>query len=264
MRARDLLWRYVVAEVLGELAGSQCGPWFHLSDPVADGLGDLTDFLLLMGLLWIWGRRHQAGWRQGFGGPPEDRKLWWLGLLVIPLIGFSISCNTVLTHFFPTFMHSDDAEWENRKGALWLILCLLAGPFQEEVIFRGILFRRWRLKWGLWPGLLASSVLFGVLHASTFLDATVFGCVLCLVSLKTGNLFIPFVIHALNNLAVSLLDLLPDSAGGAASSGNQDVLTPTETWVAAGGLLLSIAILVVMLRRMKLLELPKPAGSDSP
>jgi membrane protease YdiL (CAAX protease family) len=91
-------------------------------------------------------------------------------------------------------------------------VCVVA-PMAEEFFFRGFLFgalRRWR---GPWPAAILTSVLFGVVHASSaaaqyLVPLGIFGLVLCLIRWRTGSLYPGMALHSFNNsLALSVNDL---------------------------------------------------------
>jgi hypothetical protein len=86
----------------------------------------------------------------------------------------------------------------------------LAAGLGEEMLFRGLLqglFGRW---WGPWPGILAASVLFGLLHFITptyALLAGIIGLYLGWLQQTTGNLLAVVVTHSLYDF-VALVWLL--------------------------------------------------------
>lgn len=84
---------------------------------------------------------------------------------------------------------------------LLLVACVMA-PLTEELIFRGILYRFLRQRFGRAPGLLASAVFFGTLHANwaSFAPLCVLGVIFALAYEKTGDLRVPIVAHGLFNL----------------------------------------------------------------
>lgn len=96
-----------------------------------------------------------------------------------------------------------------------LYLALLS-PVAEEVAFRGLLFGQlWRrARWGLWPALVVSSVVFGLGHAddaSTLTEAlgllalTGLGAgIFAWVYSRWGTLVAPIALHVLMNLCWSL------------------------------------------------------------
>jgi hypothetical protein len=89
-----------------------------------------------------------------------------------------------------------------------LVLAAIAG-ISEELLFRGVL-QPWMEKlWGLNAGLIASSLLFGLVHAVTPLYAVM----ACIISVYLGlsldydgsrNLLTPVVIHSLYDFVIFL------------------------------------------------------------
>jgi membrane protease YdiL (CAAX protease family) len=98
-----------------------------------------------------------------------------------------------------------------------MTLALLAGV-AEEALFRGVVqigTSRWLTPGG---GLIAASLLFGLVHFLTFSYATLaalVGLYLGSLLLLSGNLLVPMVVHALYDLIalVVLTRLDPDRAG---------------------------------------------------
>lgn len=79
------------------------------------------------------------------------------------------------------------------------IISLLAG-FGEELFFRGLVQRHLADWWGLPAGLMAASLLFGLLHPFTpsyVVLATLIGIYLGWTYQFTGNLLVPAMAHAL-------------------------------------------------------------------
>ncbi|MGY8658616.1 MAG: CPBP family intramembrane glutamic endopeptidase [Verrucomicrobiales bacterium] len=94
---------------------------------------------------------------------------------------------------------------QSTQVPLFLILGVAIGaPLVEEFMFRGALWRGWReSRLGLWGTLFFTSFCWAVLHIQypAVLIAYIFclGLVLGLAREKTGNLWIPVWMHALNN-----------------------------------------------------------------
>lgn len=89
-----------------------------------------------------------------------------------------------------------------------LILAAIAG-FSEEILFRGVIQPWMENSWGMQAGLLASSVLFGLLHAITPLYALLATCVSIYLGLFLDyggerNLLTPVVVHAMYDFLVFL------------------------------------------------------------
>ena len=91
-------------------------------------------------------------------------------------------------------------------------LAVIAAPVLEEAFFRGILVNRWGYRWGLPTALVASSIVFGILHANPIGIGTV-GLVAALLYLRTRTLIVPIVFHATNNLVGMLVWFLSDASG---------------------------------------------------
>lgn len=103
------------------------------------------------------------------------------------------------------------------------VIALLAG-IGEEMLFRGVLqpaFVHW---WGLWPGIIAASVLFGLAHPITpayFVLATLIGVYLGYLTHWSGNLLDVILAHALYDF-VGLLYLVKSD------SSSQPALNPVH------------------------------------
>jgi len=82
-------------------------------------------------------------------------------------------------------------------------------PVAEELCFRGILYTYFR-RWGIILALVASTIIFVVLHATHGLPVTqiVGGIVFAVAYEISHNLMVPITIHALGNLAIFSLSLL--------------------------------------------------------
>jgi hypothetical protein len=86
-------------------------------------------------------------------------------------------------------------------------LVIVVAPIAEEFFFRGFFYRALRTRLTVWVAALLDGVLFGLIHAGgTDLKAlpvlAVLGFIFCLVYERTGTLFAPIGLHALNNTLV--------------------------------------------------------------
>lgn len=91
------------------------------------------------------------------------------------------------------------------------ITYVLVAPVVEELVFRGYFFRVWRNSFlKCWGTLLLTSVLFTAMHTGQYplqLLAVLF-CFSLLLGLareKTGSVYVPIVMHAVNNLVAFIL-----------------------------------------------------------
>ncbi len=97
---------------------------------------------------------------------------------------------------------------------LYIIICaVLIAPVVEECCFRGFLYTSLRRWGGGIAAALASSLLFGAIHASLaqLLPLTLFGVVQCLAYEKVRSLWLPIATHMLFNTTslIATLLLLP-------------------------------------------------------
>ena len=78
-------------------------------------------------------------------------------------------------------------------------------PFMEEFAFRGVVLSALR-KYGIGFSIVASALIFGMAHMdfSTVVFAFVAGLVFGFLYAKTNNLWLPVIIHSLNNLIAVL------------------------------------------------------------
>jgi CAAX protease family protein len=88
-----------------------------------------------------------------------------------------------------------------QSGFLMLLLAGVAAPFAEELFFRGFLYSFFRERWGIFPSVLLSSLIFAVLHGNLLVGFTAFllAILLALVFEYSRSLWPAVIIHAINN-----------------------------------------------------------------
>ena len=88
------------------------------------------------------------------------------------------------------------------------ILAVVIAPISEELLYRGVLFNRLKIRKGVYWGLLISSVIFGIGHyygedpLMHVISAMIFGMLMCALYLKTDNIMICMAVHFLSNLSL--------------------------------------------------------------
>jgi len=93
---------------------------------------------------------------------------------------------------------SEVLAFSTHPGAVTMYLL---APMKEELLYRGILLRRLSSGLGLWPGLLVSSVVFGLLHPDPLQGAIVGLWLGWMYSPRFGgNLLLPIMAHCAFNL----------------------------------------------------------------
>ena len=97
-------------------------------------------------------------------------------------------------------------------------------PVLEELFFRGILINRWAVKWRPGTAIVASALLFGILHLIAIGGAFMFGTIAAVLYIRTRTLLVPMAMHVANNSLVTLAILaLPTESGQATASTAGDV-----------------------------------------
>jgi membrane protease YdiL (CAAX protease family) len=93
-------------------------------------------------------------------------------------------------------------------------------PVAEELFFRGLVLNAWKREYGIWPAVIGSSVLFGLVHFGLgpleALPAALpnlallgsGGLIFALLAVRTGSLVAPIAAHAANNAIPVVIALL--------------------------------------------------------
>jgi len=87
-----------------------------------------------------------------------------------------------------------------------IISYVFIGPFAEEVLFRGIVFSRFKKIMPLWASVIASSLFFAVYHGNLMQGSYAFlmGSVMCLSLHFGGSFLYPLLFHMIANLISNL------------------------------------------------------------
>lgn len=86
------------------------------------------------------------------------------------------------------------------RGAVFVMLAIIA-PIMEELIFRGWLYGKLRVKIPKWAAIFITSLLFGVIHLQWNVGITVFAMsiVTCTLREITGSIYAGTLVHIINN-----------------------------------------------------------------
>ncbi len=89
---------------------------------------------------------------------------------------------------------------------LRIIGYVFIAPFSEEVLFRGVIFFRFKKLIPLWASVLAGALFFGLYHGNLMqgLYAFIMGSVMSLMLHYGGSILYPFLFHATANLISNL------------------------------------------------------------
>ena len=91
-----------------------------------------------------------------------------------------------------------------------IFMAVVIAPISEELLFRGLIYRFLKGRWGARNALIISSLLFACLHFNilSFLPLFLLGLLLCRAYEKSGSIYVSIGFHALFNANNILLLLL--------------------------------------------------------
>ena len=197
-----------------------------------------------------------------FGTFPAWRTLGRYSLWVVPLLALAIASIYLLflplSYVLPGFVKSwylEDSTimiWQRGDNyilanAVNYLTIVLVAPVLEEFFARGILLTRWSVKWGVPRAILASSVVFALLHTN-FLGAFCFACAMAILYIRTKSLFIPISLHILNNLIAWIMGSLTMDLD--TSAAYETIAEFQESWqLGLITLIISIPCVILFWRR---------------
>ena len=134
-------------------------------------------------------------------------------LLWVFLIGVLMSHGlSILLSILPldNLIGSYEAVENEVFSASWIfvvIRAVIVTPVVEELIFRGLVFRRMKEYTSFWPAAIVSSILFGVYHMNLIqgIYAFLFGIIICILYDRYGHLAAAVLVHFGANLLSVIL-----------------------------------------------------------
>ncbi len=195
----------------------------EVSTPALSLSAGALEAIALIGSVYLLGlKRRHLGW-DALGLRPVSMQ-WILfaivaGLFAIPLSSvIAVSVQQLLGQ--PIQNPQEAFLLPNGLDPISALLMLffvgIAGPFAEEILFRGVLYNWLRGHWGFIPSALVSSLIFGAAHVepSIAIATFVLGLVIVFFYEKSHSLWTAFTIHAVNNTTVVLLLYITLAMGG--------------------------------------------------
>lgn len=155
-------------------------------------------------------RKDQQRRKAGFLGQGEDF-VWsppviWFSVIILAIAGSQMLNDLILVfrlnEIFPYYSQmTDDTMTGQPVWLLFLTVGLLA-PAAEELIFRGLVFRRMKDFMNPWAAIILSALLFGIYHGNMiqFLYASLMGILLAVIYHRTGTLWTSILAHVVANL----------------------------------------------------------------
>jgi len=124
-------------------------------------------------------------------------------LVMLAIWGLMVGVVSPITNLIPMsdYIKEIYLELATNNSLLSYLVIVIAAPFLEELIFRGIILDGLLRKYSALKSIVISSFLFGFVHLNPwqFIAAFIIGCFAGWVYYKTRNLFLPILIHMTNN-----------------------------------------------------------------
>ena len=209
IRIRDLIVGIIIALILTILVAAVF--------PVIDNSEDLfyIVFLLFVTLLFVWALRGAKGLDRNFEQLFENdtKKEILIVFATNLLFAFFV---TFLISYLDILMGIGDPNWismwdvgtvdiDSSVILLDAIGAIIFAPLIEELIFRGVLFNRLKIRTGILPAMIISSFIFAIGHEfGGITSAFLFGMCMCILYLKTDNILVPMSVHFLNNVVATI------------------------------------------------------------
>jgi uncharacterized protein len=139
----------------------------------------------------------------GLKKPNSERLMKWSLITIIFIVAADLLKSLVDRPVIPSFM-TDIYETAYFLPLLWLAIVVLA-PIFEEVFFRGFLFKGLQASaLGSTGAIVLPALLWALIHLQypwyDMAGIFVFGLMLGYAQYRTGSLYVPIAMHALNNL----------------------------------------------------------------
>lgn len=186
-------------------------------------LNGLASLLILPVFWWLYrrDRRLRGGWqrRRRLKLPDGAMSFLWGGSLAVVLnLLFAL---LQIFQRFPTYSEQTQRITEN-ASVFWLVVwTAVIAPMVEELVCRGLIFRRLRDSMGRWPAIVISGVMFGLYHGNVVqaLYASVLGILMAVLVELTGTLWSSILFH----MGANLISILYSSYAVALAGWNQGI-----------------------------------------
>lgn len=161
--------------------------------------------LLVLLLLFLRFRKRGLDMGKELGLRPIGRKrgTGYLVLLGIALNVFVSRLMALLPARLLDAYADASAPLLNGSGGILLLAVVLLGPLVEEIMFRGLLYGRFRRGMPAWCAALIASAIFGAMHGQWLwmTYAFVLGVLFCFIYERFRSLYAPLILHMTFNFA---------------------------------------------------------------
>lgn len=211
----------------------------------------------IMLLFFIWALKGTSGLNRNFEKlfVPDTKKEILYVFAINIIFAFIFTCALGWLDLFfgltdPNWTSIFDIDSVNISAGAFLlsaIASIIFAPVFEELVFRGVLFNRLKIRTGIVPAMIISSFIFAIGHDfGGITSAFLFGLCMCILYLKTDNILVTMSVHFINNLVAVILELTPIDA----ITGQLPWLIPTTIII----LITTILLIKYILQETKLLK----------
>lgn len=121
-----------------------------------------------------------------------------------------------LPNLFPYYAELSEQIYTN-QNLVWMIVAVgILGPIAEELVFRGLIYKRAKDYWGAKAGIVISAMLFGIYHGNMiqFIFAAILGLFFAYLYERTDTLWVPVLCHmGVNCMSCVLSELVTYNNG---------------------------------------------------
>lgn len=166
--------------------------------------------LLIIVFFWLEMVTKQVNYSQGLG--QVFARITPFDVVAVAVFNLAIGILSILVIIYSMQLLSGssladvlDSQPSSLIGLLVAgIMATIIAPISEEIVFRGWLFNALKRKMQVWPALILSSIAFSAIHPSlSSITTFLFGVCVAIAYYKTQNLWVPIIIHSLNNFLIS-------------------------------------------------------------
>lgn len=193
-------------------------------------------YLYIMIFIWIVKELNKRNIRfLDLSGRNGEKVSWWKIIIFIPIVKLASGFIMLVVGIFLLYMFPSIGETSSSTDIiniqplpmeifLTFLTTIILAPIIEEIFFRGMMLNKWGQKYGLFKGVIFTSLIFAIVHPVSFFAAFLTSLLYSILYVKTKKLYIPIIAHSFSNLIVLLTRHLLET-----SVQDEDVGVPTLT-----------------------------------
>ncbi|MGE7884442.1 CPBP family intramembrane glutamic endopeptidase [Bacillus sp. NPDC094077] len=160
-------------------------------------------------------KRYKLSWKDIGIRKLSWKDFLWTVIALILLIVVSVAVLMIMEKMDISFENSKTETIQNDKSIYAFCIAgigaAVISPIYEEILYRGAFYTFFRNKYGIWSGVLISSIIFTVVHIPTYNTLPVnflSGVVFAWLYEKTNSILSSMIAHAVFNFIAVLLTFM--------------------------------------------------------